>query len=424
MCCFSGPVAEVGHTNLFARAGAGNRQFLVYQMELRAEAPMAMILPLPVPPRSPDDAVRFLDFSTYPSFFADLYQPFAGAASSTRTGGGGGLSPLPEPRLTVHRVGSFEASFVPHRDDFARLDERFRLPSGVWDLLPRYADWGFAVFKLHALQQASVVEPMALEFPRRDAGLFFPTVHIHDGAVHERARFDHNLYFQSAAQESVVAVGNQARRAAGSFTPAREFTSALHARGVLDEELPVQVVRFAGELPNRDAHLVAPVADAELDAFAAWDEKPMPVEAAVQLVARLAASRCPDAPYDPPAAIAALTCLPWALQRTSFGEGYRYAAPEWAQSQGTDERSEVYAFAALLYHLVAGRPLFGDGIEGLVGHIMKPPPPFELPSVDLILGRVLGRALAKDPAERQQTLVELVESLLQALGQLLQLRQR
>jgi hypothetical protein len=41
------------------------------------------------------------------------------------------------------------------------------------------------------------IHPMALTFPTRDPRrLFFPTLHVHDGQFHARARFDHKLYFQ------------------------------------------------------------------------------------------------------------------------------------------------------------------------------------------------------------------------------------
>ena len=92
-------------------------------------------------------------------------------------------------------VGSFVASFVPTVKDFSRLDEQFRLPDGTWDKLPAYKDYGFAVFKLKKGEQK--VHPMAFEFPRADkTRLFFPTVHIHDGKVHDQAGFDHVLYCQ------------------------------------------------------------------------------------------------------------------------------------------------------------------------------------------------------------------------------------
>jgi hypothetical protein len=52
--------------------------------------------------------------------------------------------------LVVHDLGDFEASFVPCLDDFERLDRRFCIPRSVWDELPVYQDYGFAVFKLKA----------------------------------------------------------------------------------------------------------------------------------------------------------------------------------------------------------------------------------------------------------------------------------
>jgi hypothetical protein len=109
--------------------------------------------------------------------------------------------------LKVHAVGEFDASFVPGVDDFERLDPRLRLAPSVFDRLPTYRAFSFCVFKLrHARgvvdrmlgrNPAADVHPMAFEFPRRDAdALFFPTVHIHDGEVHETAAFDHTLFAQ------------------------------------------------------------------------------------------------------------------------------------------------------------------------------------------------------------------------------------
>ncbi len=58
----------------------------------------------------------------------------------------------------------------------------------------------FAVFKLKA--GAMSVHPMAFSFPRRDPQtVFFPTVHIHDGKVHEKADFDHIIYCQPSSAE-------------------------------------------------------------------------------------------------------------------------------------------------------------------------------------------------------------------------------
>lgn len=43
---------------------------------------------------------------------------------------------------------------------------------------------------------------MAFSFPSARAGhLFFPTMHIHDGEVHEKEDFDHTLYCQASGLE-------------------------------------------------------------------------------------------------------------------------------------------------------------------------------------------------------------------------------
>ena len=92
------------------------------------------------------------------------------------------------------------ASFVPAIKDFARLDKQFRLPDSVWEKLPLYKEFGFAVFKLKKPEKGEQkVHPMAFEFPRASKNiLFFPTVHIHDGTVPAKARFDHSLFARSA----------------------------------------------------------------------------------------------------------------------------------------------------------------------------------------------------------------------------------
>jgi hypothetical protein len=212
MCCFSRPVKVVSSTAIFARRASPGRQLLAYKMDLEASEDLAMILPLPVPPGTPEDAVRFLDLSGYPTFFSDLDRAFPTELLYGR--GARGFAPQSLSRsapLAVHTVGDFEASFVPKVADFSRLDRRFRLDDNVWKKLPRYGDHGFAVFQLRGLGggwfswlrrgEKKRFHPMAFEFPTREAGhLFYPTVHIHDGEVHPEARFDHALYAQADAE--------------------------------------------------------------------------------------------------------------------------------------------------------------------------------------------------------------------------------
>ena len=102
----------------------------------------------------------------------------------------------------MEEVGDFEASFVPSPKDFSRLDERFRLPDKTWESLSGYKDFGFVVCKLKK-GNLKLTHPMAFEFPRRDPKkLFFPTVQIHDGAVHPKAEFSHLLLCQKMDQDT------------------------------------------------------------------------------------------------------------------------------------------------------------------------------------------------------------------------------
>ncbi|QSQ24487.1 hypothetical protein JY651_05915 [Pyxidicoccus parkwayensis] len=244
MCCFSKSVEEVFDTNIFARDAQGAEQFLVYSMQFAAAEDLAMVLPLPVPPGSSEDAVHFISLEQYPDFFTDLkkgfpvqlprsaIQPEAAAAS---------------PSLEVVQVGGFDASFVPTVADFARLDERFRLPAGTWERLPAYRDYGFAVFKLRKETQA--VHPMAFRFPRRDPGrLFFPTVHIHDGEVHHEAYFDHMLYCQPRAEAKAIVDAWWEE----SLEPARTFIKPRLAQGIVDWRAPCYRRPLFGTRRNED----------------------------------------------------------------------------------------------------------------------------------------------------------------------------
>jgi hypothetical protein len=255
MCCFSQPVEHVGATNIFARPLSDGRQQLVYSMNVRVRTPLAMILPLPVPLGASDNAVKFIDLSGYPHFFEDMRNAFppmyAFAQSASR---GMALSaPEPEPKLVVHKIGAFEASFVPSLAAFTRLDERFRIAPEVWLKLPEYADYGFAVFQLAPQTgwfgriKPQTVHPMAFEFPRRNPDeLFFPTVHIHDGVVHPTATFDHTLYCQV---DGVLAASIGWSR---SRKPLGEFVNELKSRGVVRSDLYGYSQPLDGELPNRD----------------------------------------------------------------------------------------------------------------------------------------------------------------------------
>lgn len=247
MCCFTGVVDSVSSTKIFARPSEEGRQFVVYHMLYKAKAELAMVLPIPTPPKSADDAVKFINLEEYDDFFAALEsgfpQPRAKSAADPRPAA---APPPPKAPLPVIEVGSFEASFVPSVADFSRLDKRFRLPDGVWDKLPAYKDFGFAVFKLKAGQPK--IHPIAFEFSRaRPDRIFFPTVHIHDGEVHADAEFDHVLYLQPGSAQS-----RTPRDWEESPQPASMFMNVKKAKGLLSGDLHIYRKRMRGKLKNAD----------------------------------------------------------------------------------------------------------------------------------------------------------------------------
>lgn len=82
-----------------------------------------------------------------------------------------------------------------------------------------------------------------------------------------------------------------------------------------------------------------------------------------------------------------------------------YMAPEQIQGEAIDGRTDLYALAAMLYHLLSGRlPYPRDSLQAmLIAHLIEPPPalPAEVHR-DLPAGleRELHKALAKKPGER------------------------
>src|SRR5215831_5089361 len=100
------------------------------------------------------------------------------------------------------------------------------------------------------------------------------------------------------------------------------------------------------------------------------------------------------------------------------GVSVPWSPPEvlYSSSNG-DERSDVYSLGATLWHLLAGRSPFeqpgGDNTTlALMRRIQSDPPPrTQRADVPDSLERLLRQAMAKDPAARPQTALELVRAL-------------
>jgi hypothetical protein len=116
-----------------------------------------------------------------------------------------------------------------------------RLDDTVWTKLPKVADYGFAVFKLKGGRRQEI-HPMAFRFPTRDPSrLFFPTVHVHEGRVHEKAEFHHILYFQGPLAGEMVSEGR-----------AGAFVSSARAHNLVDADERVARRVLMGMRANED----------------------------------------------------------------------------------------------------------------------------------------------------------------------------
>ena len=93
------------------------------------------------------------------------------------------------------------------------------------------------------------------------------------------------------------------------------------------------------------------------------------------------------------------------------GVSVAYAAPEVLEDSRASPAADVYSLAATLYQLIAGAsPYASADMKTTVRRILtEDPPPLGRAGAPPGLDRVLRRALAKDPAERQESAVELAE---------------
>jgi eukaryotic-like serine/threonine-protein kinase len=92
-----------------------------------------------------------------------------------------------------------------------------------------------------------------------------------------------------------------------------------------------------------------------------------------------------------------------------------YMPPEQAAGRAVDERADVYAIGAILYHLLAAVPPYHDvPWEKLLATIAGQPPRRveELePSISDELAAIVHKAMARDPAQRYRTARELADDL-------------
>ncbi|MDP7725992.1 serine/threonine-protein kinase PknD [Mycobacterium sp. TY814] len=94
---------------------------------------------------------------------------------------------------------------------------------------------------------------------------------------------------------------------------------------------------------------------------------------------------------------------------------WHYMAPERLMAQDADARADVYALTCVLYECLTGnRPYPGDSLESQVtAHLTLPPPrpSSTRPDLPADFDAVIAKGMAKEPAERYQTVTELAAAL-------------
>jgi len=251
MCIFSGPVEDVGGTSIFC-ADLGSEHATVYEMSATITTDLAMILPVPIRPGGGEKDLRFVNLEDYPDFFMDMDKLFP--APVTRGGDSfkGGMLGSARSMLEVQQIGQYEATFVPSVSDLNRLDPRFKLPELLFEKLPDYSRFGFAVFKLKptASRQKSNFHPMAYTYPPDDRDiLFYPTIHVHDGAVKAAARYDHKLYFQRGGRFGPCGWPESAYRPAA-------HVKIHQTAGLVREDQAMHRLKINGFEKNRDVAII------------------------------------------------------------------------------------------------------------------------------------------------------------------------
>jgi serine/threonine protein kinase/TPR repeat protein len=93
-----------------------------------------------------------------------------------------------------------------------------------------------------------------------------------------------------------------------------------------------------------------------------------------------------------------------------------YASPEQINGQEVDIRSDIYSLGVTVFTMLSGHvPFSGSFAQVLSQHLTRPPPLETLQDLPADVRRLVGRMLAKDPADRYRTPAELRAGLEAAL---------
>ncbi len=94
---------------------------------------------------------------------------------------------------------------------------------------------------------------------------------------------------------------------------------------------------------------------------------------------------------------------------------FQYMAPEQLEGKEADARSDIFAFGAVLYEMVTGRPAFlGPTQASLIASVLKEEPQVPStvqPAIPRGLDRLVQTCLSKDPTKRRQSMRDVLVDL-------------
>lgn len=98
-----------------------------------------------------------------------------------------------------------------------------------------------------------------------------------------------------------------------------------------------------------------------------------------------------------------------------------YASPEQCKHEfdshvKVDQRSDIYSLGSLMYHMICGTPPFQGPDQALISahqHSKPSPELFQKDKVPRQLVSIIFKALEKEPDNRQQSMEELLQELMQ-----------
>ena len=107
---------------------------------------------------------------------------------------------------------------------------------------------------------------------------------------------------------------------------------------------------------------------------------------------------------------------------TAFGTtigSVHYFSPEHARGGYTDAKSDIYSLGVVMYEMLTGKVLFDADtpVSVALKHMQEEPiPPIELnPNIPEAVNKIILKALKKEPMQRYQTSMELLQDLKEAL---------